>query len=112
MRSSARTASASGGVLTAGAPIAIPTTASMPTGHERGRSTAMLTDLESRLLGPMNNPPDDNPECEDCGRGLVTRFGGEVPPQFCPSCESDWDRLDRAGKIVVGTEEELAALDL
>lgn len=32
-------------------------------------------------------------DCEDCGRSIVTRFGEPIGPQFCPSCEADWDRI-------------------
>lgn len=44
---------------------------------------------------------DRNPECEGCGRGLVTRFGEEVAPVECPSCVADFELLLEAGKLEV-----------
>ena len=43
---------------------------------------------------------ESDPRCEGCGRSLVTRFGsGELPPAECPSCEADFYRDAKAGKL-------------
>lgn len=42
--------------------------------------------------------PERDPRCEGCGRSLVTHTDG-WPPEECPSCESDFDLLTRAGKV-------------
>jgi hypothetical protein len=42
----------------------------------------------------------DDPRCEGCGRSLVTRFGGPVADAECPSCDDEFKRLARAGKII------------
>lgn len=35
---------------------------------------------------------DTDPHCADCGRSIITRFGG-VPGRFCDSCANDWERI-------------------
>jgi len=58
------------------------------------------------VLVETNNPKldwagqefDPDPRCEYCNLSLMERFDG-LPPQECPSCESDFKRLARSGKI-------------
>ena len=47
---------------------------------------------------------DQQPECCTCRRSTFTRFGGEAGVE-CTSCDADFDRLVRSGRMVVGTSE-------
>lgn len=43
--------------------------------------------------------------CDDCGRSIMTRFGKGVPPSVCTSCENEFDRLNKAGKLWIEENE-------
>lgn len=46
-------------------------------------------------------PREDNPECGNpaCRRSLITRFGGPVGVEECPSCEADFERESVGGLV-------------
>lgn len=48
---------------------------------------------------------ESDPRCEECERSIVTRFGEEIPPAICDSCEDDWNAYvtSRGGRIEVST---------
>lgn len=64
----------------------------------------MMSDRGGAVLDWTGHRVDDSGEalCEDCGRSQVSRFGEQqLVPYICDSCADDFDRLNRAGKIVI-----------
>lgn len=65
----------------------------------------MMTDRGHRATSQSfgifypGEPYSNDPTCEDCGRSIVTRFGEEIAPAVCDSCQADFDLLNRAGKL-------------
>lgn len=55
---------------------------------------AELTPYGELMLG------DGNEECEFCGRSMISRFGGLLGRDECPSCEAEFALLNRAGKLI------------
>lgn len=43
---------------------------------------------------------DVNTDCEFCGGSMISRFGGVVATNECPSCSDDFKTLNRTGKLV------------
>lgn len=48
---------------------------------------------------------DNNPECDDCGRSLMSRWGQDIHGE-CPSCAADFERLNAAGKLTMQCIED------
>lgn len=44
--------------------------------------------------------------CEDCGRSMMTRFGRGLLPARCPSCNDEFNRLSKAGKLWITWKED------
>ena len=62
----------------------------------------MLANDEAPGTNAFGHEFESDPRCEGCGRSIVTRFGGVVPPAECPACENEFRLLARAGKIEDG----------
>ena len=59
----------------------------------------MISAGEQPATDWVGQPLDHDPRCEGCNRSLMTRFGGPVADAECPSCDDEFKRLARAGKI-------------
>lgn len=62
----------------------------------------MISAHEGPTRDGWNQPFEDDPRCEGCGRSMMTRFGGAVADAECPSCTDEFMLLARAGKIEDG----------
>lgn len=68
--------------------------------HGTGTGLVIVQDAELTPYGELFLG-NQNDECEFCGRSMISRFGGIVSDNECPSCRADFQRLNAAGKLEV-----------
>ena len=59
----------------------------------------MISRRETPALDWAGEPLEADPRCEGCGRSMMSRFGSPTVDAECPSCESEFRLLAKAGKI-------------